>query len=83
MNNEKNTLEVVFGKVLSNLRREAEISQEVLALESDLDRSFISMLERGLRMPTIETLFKISVPLRIKPSDFIQLIENAHEADKN
>ncbi len=83
MNSEKKPLEAVFGQVLSKLRKEAEISQEVLALESELDRSFISMLERGLRMPTIETLFKISVPLRIKPSEFIQLIEQAHETDKS
>ena len=72
-------LEKEFGQILKTLRNEIGISQENLALESELDRSYISMLERGLRKPTIETLFKISAPLKKKPSQIIKLIEDQYE----
>ena len=65
----------VFGEVLKELRNEAGISQENLAYECELDRSFISMLERGLRMPTLETLFKLSNPLKKSPFEIIKIIE--------
>ncbi len=65
----------IFGIVLKELRNEAGISQENLAYECDLDRFFISMLERGLRMPTIDTFFKISKPLNKAPFEIIKLVE--------
>ncbi|MGG9964486.1 helix-turn-helix domain-containing protein [Ferruginibacter sp. SUN106] len=71
----KKSLASVFGEVLKELRNKAGISQETLAYECELDRSFISMLERGLRMPTIETLFKLSKPLKKSPSEIITLVE--------
>ncbi|RYY48706.1 MAG: XRE family transcriptional regulator [Chitinophagaceae bacterium] len=72
-------IEILFGEALRDLRTKAGLSQEALAYESDLDRSFISMLERGLKQPTISTLFSLSKPLRVKPSDFIKLIEEGNE----
>ena len=71
----KKSLATIFGEVLKELRKEAGISQEDLANECELDRSFISMLERGLRMPTIETLFKLSAPLEKTPAEIIILVE--------
>ena len=52
-------LATAFGEVLKELRNGVGISQETLAYECELDRSFISMMERGIKMPTIETLFKL------------------------
>ena len=71
----KKSLASVFGDVLRELRTEAGMSQETLAYECELDRSFISMMERGLRVPTIETVFKISKPLKKSPSEIINLVE--------
>lgn len=71
----KKSLSTVFGDVLKELRNNAGISQESLAYECDLDRSFISMLERGLRMPTIETIFKLAPPLKKAPFEIISLVE--------
>ena len=73
-----NSLAKVFGEVLKELRDEVGISQENLAYESELDRSFISMLERGLRKPTISTLFQKSKPIKKTPSDIIQIIEGRY-----
>lgn len=65
----------IFGKVLRGLRETNNISQEKLAEYCDLDRTYISLLERGLRQPTITTLFKLSKALNVSPSDFILKVE--------
>jgi transcriptional regulator with XRE-family HTH domain len=65
----------VFGKVLRELRTERGISQEKLAEYCDLDRTYISLLERGLRQPTITTVFKIAKAIKIKPSELIGIVE--------
>lgn len=64
-----------FGDVLRSLRTDAELSQESLALECDLDRTFISLLERGLRQPSLQTIFKLAEVLNISPSDLIKKVE--------
>lgn len=75
----KKTLEQYFGEVLKDLRNARGLSQEALANDSDLDRSFISMLERGLKQPTISTLFSLSKSLSTKPSQIIKLTEEKYE----
>lgn len=69
-------IESIFPKVLKNLRTNKNISQEKLAELCNLDRTYISLLERGLRQPTLTTLFKISNALEIKASEFIKIIED-------
>ena len=72
-------LEKVFGVVLKQLRTGKGISQESLAYDSELDRTFISLLERGERQPTISTLFKLAKSLGIKPSDIVKTVEELYE----
>ncbi|WP_455795497.1 helix-turn-helix domain-containing protein [Clostridium butyricum] len=62
--------------VLKENRNRLHLSQEQLAFKSDLDRTYISLLERGKRKPTLHALFSISSALDIKTSDFIKQIEN-------
>jgi transcriptional regulator with XRE-family HTH domain len=76
-------LEKVFGLVLKNIREECGITQEALALQSDLDRTYISLLERGLRMPTIATLFKMSPALKKTPSEIISIVEKKLNENRN
>ena len=68
-------IEVVFGSVLQQVRKSKKMSQEQLALQANLDRTYISMLERGARKPTINTLFKLSMVLDVKPSQLIEYVE--------
>ena len=65
-----------FGKVLREIREKNHISQEKLAEHCDLDRTYISLLERGHRQPTITTIFKLSKALNISPSSLIEKVEN-------
>ena len=60
-----------FGALLQELRKEKGFSQEELGFRCSLDRTYISLLERGLRVPTILTLFKVSAALEIRPETFI------------
>ena len=65
----------VFGKTLSRLRREKGFSQEKLAELAGYDRTYISLLERGLRQPTLTTIFDLSKSLDIAPHQLIQIVE--------
>lgn len=60
-----------------NLRKHRlrlEISQERLALDADIDRTFISQIERGIGNPSLRILcqiadrLEIDVPTLLKPS---------------
>lgn len=66
------TPEEAFGKVLRRLRNEAGISQEQLAFMCDLDRTFISMLERGVRQPSLASIIAISEALQTPPWEIIR-----------
>ena len=66
----------VFGQVLREIRTERGISQEKLAEYCEMDRSYMSELERGLKKPSIVTIFKLSKALEINPHDFIKMVEN-------
>ncbi|WP_223067790.1 helix-turn-helix domain-containing protein [Paenibacillus caui] len=67
--------ESVFGKVLKALRIKNDISQEELAFRSNLDRTYISMLERGIHQPSLSSLMSIAQAVNIKASDLVRLYE--------
>jgi len=73
--NKQNQLQTAFGGILRQLRNKTGFSQEQLALDCGLDRTYISLLERGLRQPTLATLFTLSNSLGIKPSKLISSVE--------
>lgn len=66
---------VAFGRVLRQKRHEAGLTQEQLALEADVQRNYVSLIERGVNQPTIAVLFKLAVALKCSPSTLIQLVE--------
>jgi transcriptional regulator with XRE-family HTH domain len=67
--------EVAFGEILRQFRKLAKFSQERLAQESGLDRTYISLLERGLRQPSLNSLLKISKGLSISSSEIVAAVE--------
>ncbi|MGY3714999.1 helix-turn-helix domain-containing protein [Sutcliffiella cohnii] len=67
-----------FGIVLRKPRKLAGLSQEELALQCDLDRTYIGLLERAQRQPSITTIFIISEVLKIKPHELIKEVEKLH-----
>ena len=68
-------LEVAFGQVLRELRKKRGLSQERLALEAGIDRTFVSLLERGLRQPTLRTMFTLGRTLGVKPDEIVARVQ--------
>lgn len=75
MPEETTTPQVAFGRVLRATRLKAGMSQESLALESTVQRQFISLIERGENQPTISTIFRLAVALQTRPSELMALTE--------
>ncbi len=55
-----------IGNRIRKLRAEADLSQEKLAFECDLDRTYIGSVERGERNISVINLRKIAKALKIK-----------------
>ena len=66
----------IIGCVLRELRENKGLTQEQLSGLAALDRTHYTKLERGLRSPTRETVFKIAQALDMKPHEIIMLIED-------
>ncbi len=73
----------LIGKVIQSFRKSKGLSQEVLSGLAGLDRTHYSKIERGLRSPTIETLFKISHALGITPHELMIGIEQKVKEEEN
>lgn len=71
-----------FGTALRAFRKAANLTQEVLGFEAQLDRTYISLLELGQRSPTLDTLIALTRALNITLVEFAQEIEK-HMDDKN
>lgn len=55
---------MALAQQIKTVRKQANISQEQLALIADVDRSFISRLERGVANPSYLTLQQIAKALK-------------------
>jgi len=76
------TPEKAFGKVLQRLRKAKRLSQEELSFRSQLDRTFISRLEGGLRQPTLSTIIKLAEALGVSAASMVAEVENLLNEDK-
>lgn len=62
---------VALGKTIRTIRRKKNISQEQLALQAGIDRSYMGRIERGDNNAAILTLEKVSVALEMSLSELI------------
>jgi len=63
---------IQFGKRLVELRKQHGWSQEVLAFESQLARSYISGVERGKRNISLLNICKLAETLGVQPPDLLK-----------
>jgi transcriptional regulator with XRE-family HTH domain len=61
-----------FGQNLARLREDAEVTQEDLAYRASLHRTEIGLLERGGRIPRIDTLAKLAGALGVSPAALLE-----------
>jgi transcriptional regulator with XRE-family HTH domain len=69
------TIEEAFGEVIRELRKTNKISQEKLAEISNLDRSFISLIECGHKQPSLVTIFQLAKSFKLSASKILSLTE--------
>jgi len=55
-----------FGENLRRLREQADLSQEEMGYRSSLHRTEIGILERGERLPRMDTMLKLGAALGVK-----------------
>ena len=67
--------EKIFGQVLRKFRTLNKLSQEKLSQECGLDRSYISLLERGLRQPSLTTMLLLSKILNTTAANMVHDVE--------
>lgn len=70
-----------FGTVLREHRQRRSLSQEELAMEADLARNYVSMLERGLRKPSLEAVFALAAALEVTPTRLVADVWELVSAD--
>jgi len=66
---------IAFGKVLRRLRKEAGLTQEKLGFEAEVERNFVSLIERGVNQPTIRVIFKLAAALNVEPATMIAMVQ--------
>jgi transcriptional regulator with XRE-family HTH domain len=62
----------VFARNLRKLRQAKGLSQEALADEAGIDRTYVSALERGVYSASITTIAKLATVLGVEPAAFLQ-----------
>jgi transcriptional regulator with XRE-family HTH domain len=68
---------MLLGEALRGARKAAGISQEEVAFEAKLDRTYISQLENGHKSPTVDVLFRICPVLGMTVSELIAQVERS------
>ena len=67
---------LVFGQVLRSVRQTAELSQEEPAFTAEVDRTYPSLLERGVRQPTLTIVLRRARALAAEPADLVNRNSN-------
>lgn len=65
------TVAQAFGKVLRSYRVRSGLSQERLAESIEMDRTYVSMLERGIHQPSLTVVLRLALVLDTSPADLI------------
>ena len=64
-------IRVRFGRNVRHIRRERGLSQEALAEEAGIHRTYVSDVERGARNPTITVVQKLAIALNVAAGELL------------
>ena len=71
--------ELPFGAALRRMRLASGMTQEQLGLEAGVQRNFISLIELGQNVPTINTISKLARALGMKASELVAEAEGVRQ----
>ena len=64
-------LTAILGRNVREARKQRGLSQEVLALDAGMKRSYLSDLERGTRNPSVKALGRLAAALGVEPASLL------------
>jgi transcriptional regulator with XRE-family HTH domain len=65
----RSSAHLAWGLAVRGIRNERGLSQERLAQLADLDRTYVSGVERGERNPSLTTFLRLATALEIQVSE--------------
>ena len=65
-------IKVAIGERITSLRKAKKLSQQKFAYEAEIERSYLTHIEKGRKNISIETLTKITNALEISLKDFFK-----------
>ena len=65
-----------FGIVIRELRTKKGVSQEQLAYEAGIDRTYVGHIEKGSRNVSLEIIEKLANYFKMSISDLLKIVEN-------
>lgn len=68
-------LRIASGRTIAKLRRERDLSQEALASSTKVHRTYISLLERGLKSPTLDVVERLAAALDLSVHELLKQAE--------
>ncbi|NES75579.1 MULTISPECIES: helix-turn-helix domain-containing protein [Okeania] len=75
MDKSKSKILTALGSLIKQRRMKLGISQEELGFRSNLDRTYISGLERGVRNPSLTALVSLAAGMGISVSELLDNLE--------
>lgn len=71
-----------FGRAVRDQRKALGLSQEDLAFRSELDRTYVSGVERGVRNPTLKTMLRLAQALQTKTDKLVTAAQQLFDAGR-
>jgi transcriptional regulator with XRE-family HTH domain len=68
-------LREVFAANLRRLRHAKGLSQDALAYEAEISRSYLSQLEKGVFYASLKIVGKLATVLEVEPAELLRLPE--------
>jgi transcriptional regulator with XRE-family HTH domain len=62
----------LLGRNVRDWRKRRALSQEELALETGMKRSYVSESARGTRNPSVKAIARLATVLKIDPSELLK-----------
>lgn len=82
INEQKKEITLATAQQIRYYRQLKNMSQEELALRAELNPAYLGQLERGLKCPTIDTLYRIAGALSLSLSELLSF-DNESSAAMN
>jgi transcriptional regulator with XRE-family HTH domain len=69
----------MLGEQLRQAREATGLTQEQVSFRAGVHRTYVSLLERGKKSPTIDVLFRLCDAIGVKASELIRRVEDARD----